>query len=131
MNQAFYQSRRNQGRICEPASWPTDVINAEDTMPPPGGHGPQIVFEGKTYYLPLEAWIPAGPPYKPMPGMHSWFWRNGFVSMNAENIVTIHRICRERLTNLLLNLSPDTTGRLPEEAVQTLQKAGTLIKKAL
>jgi alpha-L-fucosidase len=26
MNQAFYQSRRNQGRICEPASWPTDVI---------------------------------------------------------------------------------------------------------
>jgi len=34
MNQAFYQSRRNQGRICEEASWPTDIVNGEDTMPP-------------------------------------------------------------------------------------------------
>src|SRR2546421_4605235 len=25
MNQAFYQSRRNQGRVCEPKSWPTDI----------------------------------------------------------------------------------------------------------
>src|SRR5438270_1913963 len=46
MNQAFYQSRRNLGRICEPASWPTDVINAEDTLPPPEGHDPRVQFAG-------------------------------------------------------------------------------------
>src|SRR5881394_4266818 len=35
MNQAYYQSKRNLGRICEPKSWPTDVINLEDAVPPP------------------------------------------------------------------------------------------------
>ena len=53
MNRAFYQSRRNQGRICEPASWPRDVIKAEDNMPPPGGHDPPINFEGRSYYMPF------------------------------------------------------------------------------
>ena len=38
MNQEFDQSRDNRGRICEPASWPTDVINGEDTLSPPEGH---------------------------------------------------------------------------------------------
>ena len=40
MNQAYYQSKRNLGRICEPKSWPTDVINGEDQLPPPEGHDP-------------------------------------------------------------------------------------------
>src|ERR1035441_5722622 len=30
-NQGFKQSRANQGRMSEPASWPSDVINGEDT----------------------------------------------------------------------------------------------------
>src|SRR5579872_1895274 len=67
MNQAFYQSRRNLGRICEPASWPTDVINGEDTLPPPERHNPPVTFQGKKFYLPMESWTPTGPPYKPMP----------------------------------------------------------------
>jgi hypothetical protein len=71
MNQAFYQSRRNLGRICEPASWPTDVINSKDNLPPPEGHTPHIHFQGKAYYMPMEVWIPTGPPYKPIPPMHS------------------------------------------------------------
>jgi hypothetical protein len=33
MNQGFYQSRRNLGKICQPAGWPTDVINGEYTLP--------------------------------------------------------------------------------------------------
>jgi len=128
MNQAFYQSRRNQGRICEPASWPTDVINAEDTLPPPEGHNPHVTFEGKNYYMPMESWIPTGPLYKPMPPMHSWFWREGFVTQNAEVIAAAYRDCRKRNSNLLLNLSPDKTGRLPEETVQTMHTVAKLIR---
>jgi alpha-L-fucosidase len=128
MNQAFYKSKRNLGRVCESASFPTDVINCEDTMPPPEGHDPEVKFEGKTYYMPIEAWIPTGPPYKPMPPMNSWFWRPGFTIQSAEKIAGEYAECRKRNSNLLLNLSPDTSGRLPEETVTTLQEAAKMIK---
>jgi alpha-L-fucosidase len=127
MNQAFYQSKRNLGRICEPASFPTDVINAEDTLPPPEGHDPNVKFEGKTYYMPMEAWIPTGPPYTPMPPMHSWFWREGFKTQDPQVIADAYHACRKRNSNLLLNLSPDTTGRLPDETVRAMQQVAKLI----
>jgi alpha-L-fucosidase len=127
MNQAFYQSRRNLGRICEPKSWPTDVINGEDTLPAPEGHNPNISMDGKMRYLPMEAWIPTGPPYKPMPPMHSWFWRPGFQMQDAQAIADAYRACKQRNSNLLLNLSPDTSGQLPEDAVRTLQQVRKLI----
>ncbi len=73
-NQGFKQSRANQGRLVEPASWPTDVINGEDTLPPLEGHDPHVKVEGKQYYLPFETWLPTGPIYPPMPWMHTWFW---------------------------------------------------------
>ena len=129
MNQAFYQSKRNLGRICEPASWPSDVINTEDTLPPPEGHEPNIKFEGKTYYMPMEAWIPTGPPYKPMPPMHSWFWREGFQTQDPQIIANVYRDCKQRKSNLLLNLSPDTSGRLPDQTVQAMQQVAKLIKQ--
>ena len=129
MNQGFYQSRRDLGRICEPASWPTDVINGEDTLPPPEGHNPNVSMDGKMRYLPMEAWIATGPPYKPMPPMHSWFWRPGFKIQDAQVIADAYRSCRQRNSNLLLNLSPDTSGRLPDETVETLRKVRNLIRK--
>jgi alpha-L-fucosidase len=129
MNQAYYQSKRNLGRICEQKSWPTDVINGEDTLPPPEGHDPNVKFQGKTYYMPMEAWMPTGPPYKPMPPMHSWFWRPGFTTQSPETIASYYSDCRSRNSNLLLNLSPDTSGRLPEEAVNTLHEAARIINR--
>lgn len=127
MNQGFYQSRRNLGRTCEPASWPTDVINGEDTLPPPEGHNPHIEMDGKTRYLPMEAWIPTGPPYKPMPPMHSWFWRKGFEMQNPEVIAEKYRACKQRNANLLLNLSPDTSGRLPDDTLNKLREIWKLV----
>jgi alpha-L-fucosidase len=77
----------------------------------------------------MEAWMPTGPPYKPMPPMHSWFWRPGFTTQSAETIASYYSDCRKLNANLLLNLSPDTSGRLPEEAVNTLQEAARIIKR--
>ncbi len=57
-NQGFDQSRRNQGRICEPKSWPTDVINGEDTLPPPAGHDSHVIFKGKTITCRLKRGCP-------------------------------------------------------------------------
>lgn len=126
-NQGFKQSRRNQGRICEPASWPTDVINCEDTLPPPEGHDPHIEVEGKKYYLPVETWLPTGPPYKPIPPMHTWLWHEGYKTQSADVIASAYHDCMTRNANLLLNLAPDTTGRVPEEAVATMRSVAKLI----
>jgi alpha-L-fucosidase len=128
MNQAFYQSRRNLGRICEQASWPTDVINGEDTLPAPEGHNPLVKIDGQMHYMPMESWIPTGPPYKPMPPMHSWFWREGFKMQDPQVIADAYLACKKSRANLLLNLSPDTSGRLPDDAVQTLQQVTKLIR---
>jgi alpha-L-fucosidase len=129
MNQGFYQSRRNLGRICEIASWPSDVINGEDTLPPAEGHDPLVKVQGATHYMPMEAWIPTGPPYKPMPPMHSWFWREGFQTQDPQVIADAYRACLKRKANLLLNLSPDTSGRIGDEAVRAMGKVSELIRK--
>jgi alpha-L-fucosidase len=126
-NQCFDRSRRNQGRLCEPDSWPTDIVNGEDTLPPLEGHAPQIIYEDKPYYMPFETWLPVGPIYKPLPYVHSWFWHQGFKTESAEIIAEAYRDCMKGNANLLLNLSPDNTGRLGDEAVQTLRQAARLM----
>ena len=77
----------------------------------------------------MEAWIPTGPPYRPMPPMHSWFWREGFQPQRPDVIAGVYRDCMQRRSNLLLNLSPDKTGRLPDEAVLTMRAVAKLISK--
>ena len=120
-NQGFKQSRTNQGRLCEAPSWPTDVINGEDTLPPLEGHDPHVTFEKKTYYMPFETWFPTGPIYPPMPWMHTWFWHPWYKTQPADILARVYRDCMAGNANLLLNLAPDNTGRLPEEAVATMQ----------
>jgi len=55
--------------------------------------------------------------------MNTWFWRPGFTTQSADKSAGEYADCRKRHSNLLLNLSPDKTGRLPEEAVNTLHQA--------
>jgi len=61
--------------------------------------------------------------------MHSWFWRDGFVTQSAETIAGWYQDCVQRKSNLLLNLSPDTRGLLPEQTVQTMTQVSKLIRK--
>jgi len=42
--------------------------------------------------------------------MNSWFWRPGFEIQSADKIAGEYADCRKRNSNLLLNLSPDTSG---------------------
>lgn len=78
----------------------------------------------------LHEFHPASPSgYKPMPPMHSWFWRPGFQMQDPQVIADAYRACRQRNSNLLLNLSPETSGRLPDEVVKSLQQVRKLINK--
>jgi len=127
-NQGFKQSRVNQGRQCERDSWPTDVINGEDTLPPLEGHDPHVTFEGKQYYMPFETWLPTGPIYPPMPLMHTWFWHPWYKTQKAGAIAQTYRDCMSSNANLLLNLAPDNTGRLPDDEVATMRRVAELIR---
>lgn len=127
-NQGFKQSRVNQGRMPEATSWPCDVINGEDTLPPLEGHDPHIRYEGKDYYLPFETWLPTGPIYPPMPTMHTWFWHSWYKPQSAEVIAEAYRECMKGTGNLLLNLAPDNTGRLPKDQVDTFRRVAELIR---
>ena len=128
-NQGFKQSRVNQGRMCEAASWPSDVINGEDTLPPLEEHDPHVVYEKQQYYMPFETWLPTGPIYPPMPWMHTWFWHPWYKTQSAEVIAESYRICMSANANLLLNLTPDSTGRLPDEQVATMGRVAELIRR--
>jgi alpha-L-fucosidase len=46
----------------------------------------------------------------------------------AAVIAQDYRECMDRNANLLLNLSPDTTGQLPEESVETLRQVAGMIR---
>jgi len=48
---------------------------------------------------------------------------------NPEVIVGVYRDCCGETQNLLSNLSPDTPGRLPKEAVRTMRQVGNEIRK--
>ena len=126
-NQGFKQSRRNRGRICEPQSWPCDVINGEDTLPPSSGHNPHVVFDRKHYYMPMETWLPTGPKYPPMPWMHTWFWHPWYKPQPAKTIAHAYKACMTGNANLLLNLAPDNTGRLPEDQVAMTREVVRLV----
>jgi alpha-L-fucosidase len=128
-NQGFKQSRVNEGRMSEAGSWPCDVINGEDTLPPLEGHDPRISYDNKLYYLPFETWFPTGPIYPPMPTMHTWFWHPWYKPQSPEVIAKAYRLCMKGNANMLLNLAPDNTGQLPENQVATFRRVADLIRK--
>ena len=128
MNQGFKQSRVNQGRMTEPASWPCDVINGEDTLPPLEGHDPNIEYNKERFYLPFETWFPTGPIYPPMPTMHTWFWHPWYKPQSPEVIAQAYRDCMQGNANMLLNMAPDNTGRIPANQVETFRRVAELIR---
>jgi alpha-L-fucosidase len=98
--------------------WPRDLIDGERTLPPAGGHDPRIEFGGKTYYLPMEVCDTLG---------ESWFWQAGDSARNVRAVYRLYKACRERHANLLLDVGPDRTGRVPEASVKRLME----VKRAI
>ncbi len=127
-NQGFKQSRVNQGRMSERTSWPCDVINGEDTLPPLEGHDPHVIHDGKPYYMPFETWFPTGPIYPPMPTMHTWFWHPWYKPQSPEVIAEAYQLCMKGNANMLLNLAPDNTGQIPANQVETFRRVARLIR---
>lgn len=100
-------------------AWPADVIGLEGRLPPEKGHNPWRTIEGKEYYLPAEV-------------CHSltsnWFFMPKDKPRPDEEVIKLARDCQARGANLLLNVPPDTHGRIPEESIQALKRLGKLFE---
>ncbi len=98
--------------------WPKDLINGEVIPPPPAGHNPRIPVSGKTYYLPMETCDTLA---------HHWFWQAGDALKSVRTLLRTYQNTVGRGANLLLDLAPDRTGRIPEATVARLMA----LKKAV
>jgi len=108
MNAAF----RDGVEIFEGA-WPTDLANGEVTLPPESGHQPIKVIQGKQYYIPMEV-------CDTLTGM--WFWHPEDRPRSPRHLYYLYSESIRRGANLLLNVSPDRTGRIPDDQVKALMQ---------
>ncbi len=95
------------------ALWPKDLVNGEVISPPATGHEPRIAFRGKTYYLPMETCDTLA---------HHWFWEAGDALKSVKTLVRTYHAVVDRNANLLLDLAPDRTGRIPEATARRLME---------
>ena len=93
--------------------WPKDLINGEVTPPPASGHNPHIAFRGKTYYLPMETCDTLA---------HHWFWEAGDALKSVKTLARTYHAIADKGANLLLDLAPDKSGRIPEATANRLME---------
>lgn len=91
--------------------WPKDLINGEVVPPPPAGHDPFIPVRGTSYYLPMETCDTLA---------HHWFWEAGDALKSVRTLVRAYQAVVGKGANLLLDLAPDKTGRIPEATAARL-----------
>jgi alpha-L-fucosidase len=113
MNAAF----RDGVKIFEGA-WPSDLANGEVTLPPESGHQPIKIVQGKQYYIPMEV-------CDTLTG--NWFWHPEDKPRSPRHLYYLYSESIRRGANLLLNVSPDRTGRIPKDQVKALSQLRELI----
>ena len=103
------------------------MINGEDTLPPLEGHDPHVTVDGQPYYLPFETWLPHRTALS-ADAVDAHLVLAPVVPPQAPEVLAeAYRLCRKGNTNLLLNLAPDNTGRLPQEQVEMCGRVAELI----
>ena len=61
----------------------------------------------------------------------AWFWKENVAwkMKSAKEVAGIVKLCKERRANYLLNVAPDTSGRIPQKTVKRLEKIGSRLNK--
>jgi alpha-L-fucosidase len=94
-------------------SWPTDILNTEIHLPKPGSIRLRQELDGKAYELGYEHCDKIGT---------GWFWMPGEKVRPVDQLVAMYQKTRALGGNLLLNVPPDRTGRIPETHVAALME---------
>ncbi len=94
------------------AAWPTDVLNTECTPIRPGWFQPVQTWRGKTYQLGYEHCDTITPS--------TWHWIPNNPPRPAAELYELLKQVTAAGGNLLLNVAPDRSGRIPDNYVQAL-----------
>jgi alpha-L-fucosidase len=113
------RGRRDDGNILE-SEWPTDILGLESPRMSTKPHQPRQTYGGRAYYLPGE-WT-----YPVLDG-ETWMWNEQARPQSTETLWGLYRRCRQCGCNVLLNVSPDRFGRIPNEQVQRLMELKAVI----
>jgi alpha-L-fucosidase len=108
MNQGFGDG----SKLKTETAWPTDLVAIERWLPSSNrGYTPWHTIEGKEYYVPGEVCDPIG---------YEWFHVDGDGPRSDGELLGMRLICQARRVNLLLDVPPDKTGRIPQKTVASL-----------
>ncbi|MFI5385377.1 MAG: alpha-L-fucosidase [Fimbriimonadales bacterium] len=99
--------------------WPSDITNAERSAPPQG-HNPKVTVEGQSYYIPMEV-------CDTLP--RNWFWVKNDGPRPLRQLVRLWHASVGHGANLLLDVPPDSAGRIPEADVMQLAALREAVKK--
>ena len=86
-------------------TFPTDITNGERTLPPAGGHEPLRKVDSIQYYIPMEVCQTIN---------QNWFWMPGDVTKSVRTLYHWYDQTVKRGANLLLDVPPDKSGRIPQ-----------------
>jgi alpha-L-fucosidase len=95
-------------------AWPSDLMAIERWLPSSNrGYKPWHKVEGKDYYIPGEVCDPIG---------YEWFYVDGDDPRSDGELLGMRLISLARKANLLLDVPPDTSGRIPSKHVEALMR---------
>ena len=100
-------------------NFPTDITNGERTLPPVSGHNPNREVNGKKYYIPMEVCQTIS---------QNWFWMPGDVTKSVRTLYHWYNETTTRGANLLLDVPPDLSGRIPQNLVDRLMELKRVIE---
>jgi alpha-L-fucosidase len=93
-------------------AWPSDIVAIERFLPNSiDGHVKWRTVEGKTYYMPGEVCDTIG---------KKWFFAEGDNPRSDAELLGMYLVSRSRGANLLLNVPPDKTGKIPQMYADSL-----------
>jgi alpha-L-fucosidase len=100
--------------------FPADITNGERTLPPVNGHQPVREIDGKKYYIPMEVCQTIN---------QNWFWLPGDVTKSVRTLYHWYSESIRRGANLLLDVPPDPSGRIPQGLADRLLELKDVIDK--
>jgi alpha-L-fucosidase len=104
--------------VASLVTWPTDILNSEvSVIKTP--FQLQQVYQGKTYELGYESCHTL---------VGGWFWEPGQSPKSVSNITGLYNSVSAMNGNLLLNVPPDQTGRVPDASVKRLNEIRDALK---
>ena len=112
-------------------AWPTDLMAIERNLPAARGkHGRadgwyRLKLDGgerRDYWIPAEVCDTIG---------QAWFHEDADTPRSDAELAGMHLLCQGRGANLLLNVPPDRSGRIPQRCVDALHRLRNVERSAL